>query len=402
MVAPQPFFRIRGTPFSILHRIRALTACGHRVDLITYPFGDDVPIERLRIVRAQRPPWLRDVKIGPSFAKLILDLPLYRETVRALRARRYDVLHSHEEAAFFAVGLARRFGLPHIYDMHSSLPQQLSNFRTYDVWPVRALFQRLERWVLRTCAGVITICPELGEIAAKECPSTAHAMIENTADNAQVFGSTDEDVRAELGLHGRAVVLYTGTLEPYQGVDLLLRGFAETAVRHRDAHLLIVGGASAQIEHYQQMAAGLSIGQAVTFTGQVHPRRILDFLKAADVIVSPRSRGTNTPLKIYDYLRSGRPLVATALRTHTQILDAEVACLVPPSAAGLAAGIERVLDDRAFGERLARAAAKRAAERFSDADYIAKVRDFYDRVMDRQRIPVDGRRTSAVALRSGL
>lgn len=146
MVAPEPFFRIRGTPFSILHRIRALASSGHRVDLVTYPFGDDVAIERLRISRARRPPWINDVRIGPSLAKQILDFSLYRETVRALEARRYDVLHSHEEAAFFAVGLARRYGLPHVYDMHSSLPQQLGNFRTYDHWPVRALFARLERW----------------------------------------------------------------------------------------------------------------------------------------------------------------------------------------------------------------------------------------------------------------
>jgi glycosyltransferase involved in cell wall biosynthesis len=402
MVAPQPFFRIRGTPFSILHRIRALTAYGHQVDLITYPFGDDVPIKGLRIIRAQRPPGIRDVKIGPSIAKLILDLPLYSETIRALRARRYDVLHSHEEAAFFAVSLARRFGLPHIYDMHSSLPQQLSNFKTYDLWPVRALFERLERWVLRSCAGVITICPELAEIAASECPSTPHAMIENTADNTQVFSSPGGNVRAELGLHGRAVILYTGTLEPYQGVDLLLHGFAQIRPRHEQAHLLIVGGASEQIERYRQMASGLALGEAVTFTGQVHPGRIADFLAAADVIVSPRSRGPNTPLKIYDYLRSGRPLVATALRTHTQILDPEVACLVPPSAAGLAAGIHRVLGDRAFGERLARAAAKRAAERFSDADYIARVRDFYDRVMERQRVAVHGSQRPAVELSSQL
>lgn len=402
MVAPQPFFRIRGTPFSILHRIRALTMSGHQVDLVTYPFGEDIPIPRLRILRASQPPWIKDVKIGPSPAKLVLDLHLYRETVRALRARRYDVLHSHEEAAFFAVGLARRFGLPHIYDMHSSLPQQLSNCRTYDQWPVRMLFARLERWVLHRSDGVITICPELAEAIAREAPSTPHEMIENMGDDAQVFGSSNDDVRAELGLQGNAVVLYTGTLEPYQGVDLLLRGFASVVVRRPHARLLIVGGQVGQIEYYRRLAAKLPIADAVMFTGPVHPRRIADFLRAADVIVSPRSRGTNTPLKIYGYLRSGRPLVATALRTHTQILDSEVACLVPPSAAGLAEGIERVLDDRAFGERLASAACRRAAERFSDANYVARVRDFYGRVMERRRVAVAKSAAPAVGLPSGL
>ena len=402
MVAPEPFFRIRGTPFSILHRIRALTVSGHRVDLITYPFGEDIPFERLRTVRAPRPPWIDDVKIGPSLPKLILDCSLYRETVRALQTRRYDVLHSHEEAAFFAVGLARRYGLPHVYDMHSSLPQQVSNFRTYDYWPVRALFTRLERWVLQSCDGVITICPELAEIVAREAPSAPHAMIENMADDAQVFGSSHDDIRADYGLQGKAVVLYTGTLEAYQGLDLLLRGFADVVARRPDARLLIVGGRGEQIDRYRQMAAELLIEHAVTLAGPVHPRRIADFLQAANVIVSPRSRGTNTPLKIYGYLRSGRPLVATALRTHTQILDSEVACLVPPSASGLAEGIGRVLDDPAFGERLAQAACRRAAERFSDADYVARVRDLYERVMERRRVAVADSITPAVGLKLGI
>jgi glycosyltransferase involved in cell wall biosynthesis len=378
-----------------------LTASGHRIDLVTYPFGEDVLIERLRIIRATRPPWIKDVRIGPSLTKLILDVPLYREAVRALRTRRYDVLHSHEEAAFFAVGLARRYGLAHVYDMHSSLPQQLSNFATYNQWPVRALFAWLERWVLESCDGVITICPELAEIVAQVSPSTPHAMIENMADDAQVFGTGQGDVRAEFELHGKALVLYTGTLESYQGVDLLLCGFADVVARHPDARLLIVGGQGEQIDHYRRMAAELGIANAVTFTGTVHPRRIADFLRAANVIVSPRSRGTNAPLKMYGYLRSGRPLVATALRTHTQILDSEVACLVPPNPAGLAEGIQRVLGDSAFGKRLAEAARRRAAERFSDADYVASVRGLYERVIERRGLAIAHRVAPAVGLKLG-
>ena len=42
MIAPEPFFEPRGTPFSEYHRIRALVELGHTVDLVTYPFGSDV------------------------------------------------------------------------------------------------------------------------------------------------------------------------------------------------------------------------------------------------------------------------------------------------------------------------------------------------------------------------
>ena len=54
MVAPQPFFRPRGTPFSVLHRIRGLTMLGHTVELVTYPFGETPSIAGLTIHRAPR------------------------------------------------------------------------------------------------------------------------------------------------------------------------------------------------------------------------------------------------------------------------------------------------------------------------------------------------------------
>src|SRR5258706_7249666 len=73
MIAPEPFFEPRGTPFSEFHRIRALTALGHQVDLVTYPFGQAVTLPGLRIFPALRPPFVRRVDIGPSLAQIPLD-----------------------------------------------------------------------------------------------------------------------------------------------------------------------------------------------------------------------------------------------------------------------------------------------------------------------------------------
>jgi glycosyltransferase involved in cell wall biosynthesis len=382
MVAPQPFFRARGTPFSVLHRIRVLVEAGHRVDLVTYPFGEDVELPGLAILRCQPPPLVRDVRIGPALAKLALDVPLYFTTVRALGAARYDVLHSHEEAAFFAVGLARRHGLLHVYDMHSSLPQQLGNFGAYDLRPVRKVFAWLERRVLRSCDGVITICRELADIATPLCGDTPHAMIENTADDRKVFGSRPADaIRSLPGLAGRRLILYTGTFEPYQGLDLLLGAFARVHGEYPQAHLLLAGGRPEQIALYRRQASQLGIADAVTFAGTVHPGQIPGLTDAAELIVSPRCAGTNTPLKLYGYLRSGRPLVATNLLTHTPTLDETIARLVPPSVEGLAAGLRELLADPELGRTLAAAARARARERFSDAAYARKVLALYDAVI---------------------
>src|SRR3954452_9201294 len=73
MLAPEPFFEPRGTPFSEYHRIKALGELGHHVDLVTYPIGRDVELPNLRIFRSLRPPFVSRVPIGPSFTKLMLD-----------------------------------------------------------------------------------------------------------------------------------------------------------------------------------------------------------------------------------------------------------------------------------------------------------------------------------------
>src|SRR5205085_5738510 len=107
------------------HRIRALTDLGHQVDLVTYPFGDDVSMPGLRLFRALRPPFVRRVKIGPSLAKIPLDIALAFTAVRRALAGGYDAVHSHEEGGVIGVILAAATRRPHLYDMHSSLPQQL-------------------------------------------------------------------------------------------------------------------------------------------------------------------------------------------------------------------------------------------------------------------------------------
>ena len=73
MIAPEPFFESRGTPFSEYFRIKALTELGHQIDLATYPIGKDIEMAGLSIHRSLPVPGIRKVKIGPSIGKLILD-----------------------------------------------------------------------------------------------------------------------------------------------------------------------------------------------------------------------------------------------------------------------------------------------------------------------------------------
>jgi glycosyltransferase involved in cell wall biosynthesis len=382
MIAPEPFFEPRGTPFSEFHRIRALTELGHTVDLVTYPFGEDVSIPGLRVFRSLRPPFIRRIGIGPSFAKVPLDLALALTAIRRAMSTRYDVVHSHEEGAAIGVVLAALLGVPHLYDMHSSLPQQLTNFKFSRSRILRWCFERFERMAVGRSRVVIVICPELERLVKELQPALDPVLIENAPGAGDVVPGGDRaTIRARYGLDGRTpVILYTGTFEAYQGLDLLFASMKDVLRSRPDARLLLAGGRPEQVEQARRETEALGLGQAVIFAGERPAGEIPALLEAADVLVSPRSRGTNTPLKIYQYLRSGRAIVATRLLTHTQVLDDSVSILTAATADGFAAGILRALDRPDEAERLGAAAASLAATKYSYEAYLARTREAVGRL----------------------
>ena len=376
MIAPEPFFEPRGTPFSEFHRIRALVELGHTVDLVTYPFGKDVSVPGLRVFRSLRPPFISEVRIGPSFAKIPLDALLALTVIRRALSERYDAVHSHEEGSFIGVAVAAALGVPHLYDMHSSLPQQLTNFAFSRSRLLRRIFEVLERVVIRRSRVVIVICPHLEETVRSIDRVVPTVLIENSpgSGDTPVAGS-GERIREELGLSVTTpIVLYTGTFEAYQGLDLLFAAAAYVKQRRPDVRTVLAGGRPDQIDAFRAAARAAGLGDAVIFAGQRPADEIPAFLDAADVLASPRSSGTNTPLKIYQYLRSGRPIVATRLLTHTQVLDDTVAFLSAATPEGFGAVILDALSDPERA-RLVGARARQLAEtKYSYEAYLTRTR----------------------------
>ena len=111
------------------------------------------------------------------------------------------------------------------------------------------------------------------------------------------------------------------------------------------------------------------------------------FIEACDILVSPRISGTNTPLKIYSYLRSGRPIVATNLRTHTQVLARDTALLVEPEASAFAAGIQRLIENPDEATGIAMAASAVAKQRYSRRIYIARTAEAYRLLLGKDALP---------------
>jgi glycosyltransferase involved in cell wall biosynthesis len=367
MIAPEPFFEPRGTPLSEYFRIKALGELGHAVDLVTYPIGEDRVLPGLKIYRCRRVPFIRSVRTGPSFAKLLLDASLLIRALGRLRRRRYDLIHTHEEASLMGVICSRLAGTPHLYDMHSSLVQQMDNFQFTRLSPVLWFFKRMERISLRQASSVIVICRSLYEYAAGITSEPKLTTIENFLDDVpeKLEDEKLERIRSEIRLPDRITVLYAGTLEAYQGIPLLLESMSLLDERFR---LVIVGGKQHQVERLAGRLAEMHLSGKVRLLGQRNVEDIPYYLRCADVLVSPRTRGTNIPLKIYSYLRSGVPVVATDLYTHTQSISSDIAILAAPEPEPFAAAICRAAGSE--GKAVAGNAREYASRNFTRKKYM--------------------------------
>ena len=273
MIAPQPFFEPRGTPFSVLHRLHALSHLGHTIDLITYHIGENIPIKNVTIFRIIRIPFVTHIDIGPSFKKILCDIFIFFKALCFLIRGKYDAIHTHEEAGIMGIVFKYIFHTPHIYDMHSSLPQQLSNFRRGYMRFIVFLFKIIEKITLSLSDAIITICPDLQKIVENSGQLSKSYLIENVAENSIVFGKTNtrldiEEIRNKYKLPGTPnIFLYTGTFEKYQGIDLLLEAAYISLKKNKDLVFVLAGGREEQIKQMQRLTDNYKISDNVVFTG---------------------------------------------------------------------------------------------------------------------------------------
>jgi glycosyltransferase involved in cell wall biosynthesis len=379
ILAPQPFFQNRGTPIAIRLLATELAALGHEAHLLVFHEGEEVALPGVTLHRSARIPGVGPIPPGFSIGKIICDFALFFKACALLRQKKFDIVHACEEAAFLAMALKIFFGIPYIYDMDSSLPTQLIDkmpgFRHF-AWPLKAA----ERMAARGSVGVVAVCQALVDIAVAAAPDKPVARLEDISLLEESGGAVEvDDLRAFYHLEG-PVFLYVGNLEGYQGIDLLLDAFHLTKARACPGQLVIIGGTETTIAHYKSRAMAFGIGENVIFHGPRPVEHLGAYLAQADILVSPRIQGNNTPMKLYSYLDSARAIIATNLPTHTQVLDEAHACLVETNAKSLSEGLERLAASpelrRVFGER----GRELARQEYSLTAFRRKLAAFYQEI----------------------
>ncbi len=385
LVAPQPFYEDRGTPIAVRQVAEALGVLGYRTDLLTYPIGRTIDLPGTTIVRAPNPLGMRRVRIGFSTRKLILDAALTGALAARLGRIRYDVIHAVEEAAFPAVFLGRRIGVPVLYDMQSSLPDQLRNHLLFRNALVQYALHRCQRWLLER-ADIVVASSGLAEQVMRAVPSVSMREWHFPSSRRPVSLDSVRDLREDLRIPDHArVVLYSGTFEPYQGLSELLAALPAVLRAVGSVVLVLIGGSRPGCAELRRQAASLDLTRWV----RVRERRPRDelpgFLALAHVVVSTRAYGGNAPLKVFDYLAAGKPIVASNPSCHRAVLAGDRALLVPHTPGDLARAITAVLSDPALAARLSAGALAFAKTRLHIAGFVQAVGELYEELLARKR-----------------
>jgi glycosyltransferase involved in cell wall biosynthesis len=228
--------------------------------------------------------------------------------------------------------------------------------------PTPAKVQRLarrEERVWKRAAGYVTITRALADELTSRFGSRSRVFV--VPDGARPVDRAPADQPA-----GPFLAAYAGHLYPWKGVDVFVRAIAAAP----GVQGLIVGGhpGESDLERVRQLVDASGVGQRLTITGLVPPADVSRRLAAASVLVLPNTASAiseryTSPLKLFEYLMLGRPIIASDLASIREVLeDGRTALLVPPGdAAALAAAIMRVRDDATLAASLAANAAALSA-----------------------------------------
>ena len=385
LIAPQPFYSDRGTPMNVRLLSKVLGEAGHNVDLLVFPAGWDIDLKNVKIIRLPNILRVDKIPIGMSKVKLMMDLLMVITVFWYCLVKKYDVIHGIEEGGIMAVAFSKLFRHASVFDMDSWIPDQLKYSGSINNQFILNSVMNIEKWAINNCSIVLTVCTSLTEKVRSISRDANIVQLEDIPlPELNKYKQEDMEVLIDTyDLRNCYRITYTGNLEKYQGIDLLLDAwllFIFNKKTIRDCKLVIVGGDNRKLEHYRKTTKEKGLTDTICWVGQRSANEMGAWMALSDVLVSPRSDGDNTPLKIFSYMAASRPIVATRRTTHTQVLDDSTAFLSEPEPEDFSEAIMKALNNREEALKKSDLAKKTVEIKCSYTAFSKKLLDAYSSI----------------------
>jgi glycosyltransferase involved in cell wall biosynthesis len=391
MIASTSFFSDYGGHIRILEEARVLQKLGHRVTIVTYYLGRDLP--DLEIVRTRPTPWRADYEVGSSLHKLAFDVFLGWTVLETALRRRFDIVHGHtHEAAFIGYFLSRLQRVPLVLDFQGSMTSEMVDHDFLDPdGPWYRWVRLLELRIDQMADVIITSSQHGATLLERDFNCDVHCVhplpdcVNLDFFHPHVLTSEESAARKKaLGIPlDRPVVVYLGLLTDYQGTGLLLEAARVLKQRGVGAHFLIMGFPN--VPHYEQLAAELDVAGRVTFTGKVVYEQAPVYLALGDVAVAPKLSSSEGCGKILNYMAMALPTIVFDLPVTREYLGTlGVYAREAGDPIALADAIAGLLADPGRRVELGQKLRERAARHFSWERAGRQLLNIYDGVLKRQ------------------
>ena len=307
MVAACPFPGNRGTPSRILRMAEGLSDIGHNIHVITYHFGTNTRVKGINIHRISKIINYNNFASGPTLTKLaILDPLLFFKLLKIVRIKKIDLIHAHHfEGALVSYAVRALTGVKVIYDAHTTLTGELSS---YNFWNPKKLSSYIDYFVPRLADYIIAVSDGLKKFLCNLGISEEKIAVIPTGVNIETFENRNPSlIRNRYNLDEKKIIIYTGSLAEFQGVDYLLQAMPSVFKEVKDAVLILAGNTN--IAKYINFSKELGIYDNVLFLGERPFEEVPDLLAAADVAVIPRVNCPGIPQKLTNYMAAGKAIV---------------------------------------------------------------------------------------------
>jgi glycosyltransferase involved in cell wall biosynthesis len=396
----------------IYHTIRGLQQAGHQVNLVALQGRQVLCTQDLRVFKSDRQltsDYARLGLSGTSSFKLIesgvrrlqseLRLPYlalfdsYRMgEAGSKNLKTFDLIHERFNLlSLGGVWASKKLGIPLILEVNADLLEQ----RKFKGRPERGLRRIYAEWATRVCfnAAARIICISAGlkdHLSRKWDIEDSKLTVLPCAADVDAFGPNHnpELARRRLGLTTEPIVMWIGGYFPWHDLDLLLRSFTLVLQRHPGARLVLVGDGPTRPSIAQKVSQN-GLQQSVIMTGAIAHAEVPEMLSIADLAVVPAAPvpashgGTGTPLKLFEYMAAGKPIVATALNQAAEVIRENHNGLLVEAGDvnGFAEAIVTLLSDPGERVRLGQNARQQAIELHSWEEYTRRLEEIYLNVL---------------------
>lgn len=326
-----------GGSYRIRHTLEALVALGYAVDLVTIPSEHAYALEGVTVYEVPRLPFCKQLPDGPSIRRYVLDFLMLCRAVFQTGHVRYDLIHGIDDCgviAWFAGMLAKR---PYVYEIQGDPDSaRISAFRR----GLRRIVSVFNRWALKHADVVISGDMDAVAVLAQWGRGARVCVIPDIPSMTEEVPFPAQNLaRARYCAGGKQLVTCVGSYQNFKGMDLFFNAMPQVLSKNPHVRFVVVGGAPGPIKKMKQAVEQAGIEQAVVFTGCLPASDLAALLSVSTVLVAPSRSGASVPVKVLDYLRAAKPVVAPDTPVYRTLLSRRNAYVVRPEPDAMADAI---------------------------------------------------------------